>query len=409
MKYPINARQRAFLACLRAYSDQGYVHNFLDELQKQAPIKKEDAALALYLAAGTITHTLTLDYFSCQLPFISKKLTKLKEKTLLRLLLFEYIYISKTPSYALVNEYVHCAKHQISQAFSRFINAIARQLTPDLFKVPTGKTKDVLSVKYSLPESFIKNILDHYPEEKAFSIFQNCNEIGSYTARQRGIFPPSLEVISPEKPFDFYIENKNYYIQNKTPALLIGHLFQKMPHPPNKILDLCASPGGKIVHLTELYPNATFFANDISEEKLKKLRENLDKFNISCSVSCIRGEDYPLHSSPFDLVVIDAPCSNTGVLHKRPEARLRLYPDHLKMTLYQQQRLLNHAYDLIGPQGVLWYMTCSILVEENQDQVIQICQKKTDLKLMSEILFLPDSQENQDGGYGALLFKKGIG
>ncbi|MFX8620489.1 hypothetical protein ABTM24_19865, partial [Acinetobacter baumannii] len=91
---------------------------------------------------------------------------------------------------ALVNEYVNCAKHQISLAFSRFINAISHKLTPGLFVLPTLKNNETLSLIYSLPKAFIQSILNNYPEEKALAIFSTCNEINPHMARKRGSHPP---------------------------------------------------------------------------------------------------------------------------------------------------------------------------------------------------------------------------
>jgi 16S rRNA (cytosine967-C5)-methyltransferase len=208
-----------------------------------------------------------------------------------------------------------------------------------------------------------------------------------------------------KKPFEFVRlsrpqADQNLYIQNITPALLCMRLSEKMTEVPCRILDLCASPGGKLLMAHDLFPQAELYANDVSEDKMRKVRENLKKYDVTAHLTIGIGEKYPT-SQRFDLIILDVPCSNTGVLNKRPEARFRLNREYLDPLKAAQLRLLKHARELISEKGFIWYMTCSILPEENE-QIVDCACELYGLKMISCCLQLPN-REGYDGGYAALL------
>jgi 16S rRNA (cytosine967-C5)-methyltransferase len=192
-----------------------------------------------------------------------------------------------------------------------------------------------------------------------------------------GVFEGDLSTIT---------QRSDCTIQNVTQAQLMQRLAQGVQTAPKRILDLCAAPGGKTLMLRDLYPDAWILANDISAKRLERLHENQRKYGMAQQISCLAASDLQTDQL-FDLVVVDAPCSNSGVLHKRPEARWRLdQPNNLQET---QRELLTQARRLLAPGGVIWYLTCSILSCENQQITGQPGQ-----------LILPNS-EGWDGGYAA--------
>jgi len=181
------------------------------------------------------------------------------------------------------------------------------------------------------------------------------------------------------------------------------HLSQEIFQKPNSILDLCASPGGKTLLVHDLFPGAKLFANDISEQKMKKLSQNCQKYHLDASLSCCKGEDF-VSEQLFDLIMVDAPCSNTGVLSKRPEARWRFSPETFKDLEETQLKLLGHAVTLLSPQGEIWYLTCSILDFENEKLIQQVCQKY-DLQVRTQLTIYP-SEAGLDGGFACALQRR---
>jgi 16S rRNA (cytosine967-C5)-methyltransferase len=197
------------------------------------------------------------------------------------------------------------------------------------------------------------------------------------------------------------VESTSVYIQNATPSLLMHTLNEHAPIP-KRILDLCASPGGKLLLAHDLYPHASLHANDVSSQKLERLKENIIKYNLKAALSCGLGEKISSQEL-FDLIIIDAPCSNTGVLNKRPEARWRVAENTMKETTDLQFELLKHAETLLAPKGELWYLTCSILPEENEKMMNRISQA-THLKPRVMKTMLP-THTGWDGGFGCALVK----
>jgi len=215
-------------------------------------------------------------------------------------------------------------------------------------------------------------------------------------ARERTQSP--FKMVAVEN-LEAFVDSTDYYIQNATPVQLFEFL-AKGSFDPKRILDLCAAPGGKLLLAHDCFPNASLFANDVSEEKIKRLTENIAKYGLSAKVSCGPGEAFQ-SDQPFDLVVLDVPCSNTGVLNKRPEARWRLSPTGVRQLTEKAKMLIEKASSLISKNGRIWYMTCSILQEENQELIAQ-AEKLFNLKKTHEKLILPTA-EGLDGGYAAEL------
>jgi len=185
------------------------------------------------------------------------------------------------------------------------------------------------------------------------------------------------------------------------------------------ILDLCAAPGVKATQLAEATgDSATIIATDIDAERLKKVEENTARLGIT-SVSVvaykelfeksqieIRTSKFPTFGGvgPFDAVLLDVPCSNTGVLARRIEVRYRINPDTIKEMSKVQSELLGTAAQMIKPQGKICYSTCSIQKAENSEPVKHFLQKNRKFKLESEKLTLPLAQGlDVDGGYVAII------
>ncbi|GAH03872.1 unnamed protein product, partial [marine sediment metagenome] len=144
------------------------------------------------------------------------------------------------------------------------------------------------------------------------------------------------------------------------------------PQPEWTILDLCAAPGTKTTQLAELAKDsAKIIATDIDGERLKKVRENTTRLGIN-SVKIVAYENLGRTAAeigPFDAVLLDVPCSNTGVLAKRVEARYRIKPKAIKELTKIQSELLEKAAAMIKPQGKICYSTCSIQKQENNELV----------------------------------------
>jgi 16S rRNA (cytosine967-C5)-methyltransferase len=183
------------------------------------------------------------------------------------------------------------------------------------------------------------------------------------------------------------------------------------PEPGSRVLDLCAAPGGKTTHLAESMRNeGKIIACDVDERRLKTLADLCERLGVTIVETrrmASRGrqpsEEPP--PGPFDVILADVPCSNTGVLGRRPEVRWRLRPAVFRHLVPLQTRLLLQAGERVKPGGAIVYATCSIEPEENRQVVQAVLQALPDLMLEAEEEQVPGRPA--DGGYWARLRRKG--
>jgi len=176
------------------------------------------------------------------------------------------------------------------------------------------------------------------------------------------------------------------------------------PAPGGRVLDLCAAPGGKTTHLAELMENrGEIVACDIDDRRLQTINTLCGRLGISIvrtvRLHPERNEEPP--PGPFDAVLVDVPCSNTGVLGRRPEVRWRLRADEFRYLVPLQTKLLIQASERVRPGGVIVYSTCSAEPEENRQVVDHVLKAKQGLTLEAEVEQVPG--QPSDGGYWARL------
>ena len=206
-----------------------------------------------------------------------------------------------------------------------------------------------------------------------------------------------------------------FYIQDPSTLLAVCMLG---PQSGEMILDFCAAPGGKTTFIAQLMNNqGRLVAQDISEDRLKLVQENCARLGVTCMEYCRSRGNEPqtsksetsqglLTSSPtdekFDRVLVDAPCSNTGVMRRRVDLRWRIQPAEIGRLRAAQLDLLHRAAERVKPGGILVYSTCSLEPEENQEVVKQFLGEQTGFKLENERELLP-FVDNVDGAYVARL------
>jgi 16S rRNA (cytosine967-C5)-methyltransferase len=180
------------------------------------------------------------------------------------------------------------------------------------------------------------------------------------------------------------------------------------PQPAWSILDLCSAPGTKTTQLAEAtHDSAHITATDINPGRLDRVRENLARLGIKSVTVVPYAQVQAGQTGPFDAIVLDAPCSNTGVLARRVEARFRVRRKVVQEIAATQKALLAQAAGLVKPGGHICYSTCSIQRQENQD-VREFLTESRQLELTGEELILPSAKPfDHDGAYVALLTRRG--
>ena len=189
------------------------------------------------------------------------------------------------------------------------------------------------------------------------------------------------------------------------------------PEANERVLDCCAAPGGKTAHLLEKQPAmATCIALDSESLRLERLNENLDRLQLEAEVICADASDPDSwwDGNQFDRILLDAPCSATGVIRRHPDIRWLRKPADIEALQTLQQRILDALWPTLKPGGTLLYATCSILPDENRTQIQQFLARQQDATLVpvsdSETNYQPGRQilpgeQQMDGFYYARLLK----
>lgn len=218
-----------------------------------------------------------------------------------------------------------------------------------------------------------------------------------------GPLPESIQVTGSASVGDLPVFQAGGFSVQDLSAMGAARLLD--PQPGEHLLDLCAAPGGKSCHLAEkLQGTGKVVACDVSEDRLRTIDHNIRRLqlrNIETWGLTPEGEHLP--PGPFHAALVDVPCSNTGVLGKRPEARWRLTPASFQELIPIQKCLLRRALEQIEPGGRVVYSTCSIDREENEDVVRAVLAECPNVHLISEMGHWPG--EPADGGYQALLIR----
>lgn len=187
------------------------------------------------------------------------------------------------------------------------------------------------------------------------------------------------------------------------------------PKPNEHILDACAAPGGKTCHLLEIQPSIDLTAIDIDQNRLNRIQENLERLHLHAHVKVAdASQPEAWAEAPFDRILLDAPCSATGVIRRHPDIKWLRRADDIQTLVELQRQIIDVLWEWLKPGGTLLYATCSVLPEENTHQIAAFLKKHDDARLSviqpEETLENPGWQlrpqaQGMDGFYYARLVK----
>jgi 16S rRNA (cytosine967-C5)-methyltransferase len=195
-----------------------------------------------------------------------------------------------------------------------------------------------------------------------------------------------------------------FYIQDPSTLLAVAELD---PQPGEAVLDLCAAPGGKTTYIAQRMNNqGRLVAQDTNRTRLDRARENCARLGVTCATfSTATTVDFPELSVSFDRILVDAPCSNTGVIRRRVDLRWRIQPAEIERLSTLQVELLRDAAVQLKPGGTLVYSTCSLEPEENQRVTKSFLAAHPEFRLRNERPLTP-FEHGVDGAYVARLVKR---
>ena len=409
-----------------------FIEDLLETALHGAQLSPADRALCQEIVYGIVRWQATLDWL------IARKTDGREQnpglQNLLRLGLYQIFWLDRIPDHAAVHETVELAKQNGFGTQAGFVNAILRghlREHDETKKLLAGLKISQPALGWSHPEWLVARWQKRWGIEKTSSLLEWNNTPPKTFARVNTLKTDAGKLLEKWRDenveYDFVrreqleenlvFELKShpsvgslasfrdgwFYIQDPGTLLAACKLG---PQPGETILDFCAAPGGKTTFIAQLMNNqGRVIAQDVSDERLKWIQENCARLGVTCVEPVLPSTLNPQPSTRFDRILVDAPCSNTGVMRRRVDLRWRIQPEEIERLRTAQLDLLQQAATQVKPGGVLVYSTCSLEPEENGEVVKRFLNEHADFKLESEHELLPFA-DNVDGAYVARLARR---
>ena len=394
MKRASAARAAAARALERVATDGAFADLALDAEIAEKRLSPRDAALATELVFGTLRWQRYLDWILA--PHVKRRLASLDTRVLvlLRLTAYQLAFLEHVPSFAAVDDAVTLARGKpgVAELVNAVLRSFARRGAREREPAPPRDPIDALATRCSFPTWLAARWVDRYGREDAEALMRAMNERPPLTLRantlrvSRGALaarlaaeeglacretryaPEGLVVTPGGAPGAWRAFAEGLFVVQDEASMLVARLLE--PAPGATVADVCAAPGTKTTHLAQLLEDrGRVLAFDPHPARLTRVREAAARLGMR-SIEPLAGavEDLaPTFSDACDGVLVDAPCSNLGVLRRNPDAKWRRAADDLRTSAAAQGRILAAAATMVKPGGRLVYATCSLEPEENDD------------------------------------------
>ncbi len=391
---------------------------------------KRDRAFITRLAEGVMEQLISLDYTINQ--FSKTKVNKCKPmiRCILRMGVYQILYMESVPDSAACNESVKLAKAHGFGSLSGFVNGVLRNIARHKDNIPEPSkdksSSEYLSVKYSMPKWLCDKLKKDYPE-KYMKILEGCfwdrpTAIRVNTTRiTRDELKGELEAAGITVEYGNYDEKalliSDYDFIKKVPGYKKGYFTVQDESsmqavraagikPGDVVIDVCAAPGGKTTCAAEyLNCNGTLYSMDVSEDKLELIEENVSRLGFTNVVISCQDATKEIPDMKVDVVIADLPCSGLGIIGRKNDIKYRLEDKQLGELVNLQRSILNNVCNYVKDKGTLLYSTCTINPDENHNNAMWFLQEHKEFELIEEKLFL-QGIDMCDGFYYAVLKKR---
>ena len=400
----MNSRKLSRQIVQRVLEEGAYSNLVLSKELNRDDIDEKDKGLITEIVYGTLRRKRTLDVLISN--FVKDiKLIDSTVLNILRVAIYQMYFLDKIPEYAACNEAVEEAK-EVSLEASKLVNGILRNFIRDEKEIVVpGNRIDELGYKFSFEPWMIRLFIKQYGEERTMKIMAGLNETPKVTVRVNESKGEYDEVFENLEEMGYKIEegyacpeaikieggkgvesNELFKeglitVQDES-AMLVAPLLEI--NKGEKILDLCAAPGGKTTHIAELLDNTgEVLAFDLHENKLSLIEENAKRLgltNIVCKTMDATKLN-PDYISYGDKVLIDVPCSGLGIIRKKPEIKWNKTRQQLRDLVEIQRDIMENAWQYLKPGGTLLYSTCTLNKEENEDNLKWFLSKHSDAEI----------------------------
>jgi 16S rRNA (cytosine967-C5)-methyltransferase len=408
--------RRAALIALRAWQDHNdradvIIANILGE----AKLPRADRAFALELFYGVLRNLTVVDFW---IGCLRTDKVEPYLRDILRLGIYQLFFLG-TPDHAAVNESVELALPKARG----LVNGVLRNAIRDRDELRSRARRQALSVRSSHPGFLVTRWQRNFGLEPTAALCHWNNQPPPIYARINRLkidseqfaqrYPEEAEPWAGQN--DFFIcaevpttalKRGHCYIQDPS-TIIAGSLLD--PQPEEKILDACAAPGGKTAHLAQLMQNrGLILACDRDEKRIQTAKENIERLGLTMARAC--QHNWLQRQTPkeiqevglFDRILVDVPCTNTGVMRRRVDVRWRLQPESVARMRQQQLEILRRVAKLLKPGGILVYSTCSLEPEENEEAVQEFLLEFPKWQLVEQRFSRP-FVDKLDGAFAAKL------
>lgn len=387
-------REEALEILLKTHYEKGYASELLKGLDSSIEGQR-NIAFVKRLVYGVLEERNALDYFIREYSDIP--ITKIDKEILeiLRISIYQYLFMDKVPEYAILNEALELVDKYSNSGFKAYVNGMLRNMIRDEISKSDIKIKDKwtrMEIEYSISKDLLNILRKEYSPKTLKKILKSYNYSSDTMIR---INPKKCSKEDLKKKLEEYgysvrehqeldqvliLENSQdltkteefqkgfFTIQDASSVLAALYADAK---EDMLVLDLCAAPGSKTCQMSESMNNTgKIIANDLYPGKMKYIKENAERLGAENIIT--ESSDGTLFreewESKFDVVLLDAPCSGTGIVAKKPEIKLNRKKEDIEELLATQRKLIDNACRYVKKGGYLLYSTCSILEEENEEQ-----------------------------------------
>lgn len=435
----VNTRELILGILMEVTKEGSYSHLVIRSvLDKYQYLEKKERAFITRVSEGTIQYMIELDYIINR--FSKVKVNKMKPviRNILRMSVYQLKYMDSVPDSAVCNEAVKLAKRKGFGSLSGFVNGVLRNISRNLSTItyPDGQKDQIqyLSVRYSMPEWIVRQWINDYGMEQTVSVLQAFLQETPVTIRTNllKITPEALEkrlkeegvtaekmvcADMPELNYAFMISGFDhlnalasfreglFYVQDVSSMMVAETV---APKKDSYIIDVCAAPGGKSVHLAEkLGGTGMVEARDLTEYKTDLIRQNIARHQLS-NMRAVQMDATVLDEASIgkaDVVIADLPCSGLGVMRRKTDIKYKMTLQTEQELVSLQRNMLETVCQYVKAGGTLLYSTCTMDKMENEDNVTWFLKQHPQFELVKMQQIFPQKTYG-DGFFLAKLQKK---
>lgn len=389
----VNGREVVLDMLLEVLEGDKYSHTVLNQhLKKHQLLEKQERAFITRLFTDTVKRYLTLDYIIEQFSTLPVRKMKPLIRNLLRMSIYQIMYMDQIPESAVCNEAVKLAKKRGFSKLSGFVNGILRNIIreKDGLTFPDRSKNEVeyLKIMYSTPEWLVKQLLEQYDDATAEAVLKASlrERETSIRCNRAKVSPDQLKenlieegvIVERSEYLDYAYVIHNYDYLDKLQSFRQGEFTVQDVSSmlvcevaeikeSDFVIDVCSAPGGKSLQAAEKARRVS--ARDLTEYKINLINENCNRMgftNVETLVWDATVTDESMINSA-DVVIADLPCSGLGVIGKKSDIKYRMSHEQQKELVELQRKILSAVQQYVKKGGVLVYSTCTINKDENEE------------------------------------------